>query len=95
MDLAIISQFHFNTNTKLPHKFLGRYSKFHEVDLAIISQFQCKHEATTYESFPDQYTVFSKTEEMEDVKDLRKCMNGPQKKYHGAGQRGLGELTTS
>jgi hypothetical protein len=28
--------------------------KFHEVDLPIISQFQYKHEATTYESFFDQ-----------------------------------------
>ena len=66
MDLPILSQFHFNTNTKLPHKFLGQYSKFHEVDLAVISQFQYKHEATTYESFSDQYIVFSKTEEMKE-----------------------------
>jgi hypothetical protein len=28
--------------------FLGQYIKFHEVDVAIISQFQYKHEATTY-----------------------------------------------
>ncbi len=34
-------------------EFLGQYSKFHEVDLAFISQFRYKQEATTYESFPD------------------------------------------
>jgi hypothetical protein len=40
---------------KKTFEFLGQYIKFHEVDLAIISQFQYKHEATTYESFFDQY----------------------------------------
>jgi hypothetical protein len=39
-------------------EFLGRYIKFHEVDLAIISQFQYKHEATTYESFFDQHLLY-------------------------------------
>ena len=39
---------------KKTFEFLGQYSKFHEVDLAIISQFQYNHEATTYESFSDQ-----------------------------------------
>ena len=38
-------------------EFLAQYSKFHKRDLAIISQFQYKHEATTYESFSDQNTV--------------------------------------
>ncbi len=33
---------------------LGQYSQFHEVDLGIISQFQYKHEGTTYESVSDQ-----------------------------------------
>jgi hypothetical protein len=40
--------------------FLGQYIKCHDVDprLAIPSQFQYKHEATTYESFFDQdYTT--------------------------------------
>ncbi len=34
--------------------FLGQYIKVHEVDIAVISQFQYKQEATTYESFLDQ-----------------------------------------
>jgi hypothetical protein len=36
---------------------LAQYSKFHEVDLAVISQFQYKHEDRTYESFFDQRVV--------------------------------------
>ena len=39
---------------KKTFEFLAQYSKFHEVDFAIISQFQYKHEAQTYESFFDQ-----------------------------------------
>ncbi len=35
-------------------EFLAYYNKFPEVDHTIISQFQYKHEVTTYESFFDQ-----------------------------------------
>jgi hypothetical protein len=41
---------------KLTHNSKIHFMKFvHEVDLAIISQFQYKHEARTYESFFNQY----------------------------------------
>jgi hypothetical protein len=39
---------------KKTFEFLGQYIKFHEVDLGIISQFQYKHECTTYENVSDQ-----------------------------------------
>jgi hypothetical protein len=42
---------------KIFFEFLAQYSKFHKRDLAIISQFQYKHEARTYESFFDQVSV--------------------------------------
>ncbi len=37
--------------------FLVQYIKFHEVDLANISQFQYKHEGGTYEIVFDQVTL--------------------------------------
>jgi hypothetical protein len=40
-------------------EFLGQYYKFYEVDVASSSQLQYKHDATTYESFPDQYYILT------------------------------------
>jgi hypothetical protein len=39
------------------HNKIHDTHRLHEVDLAIISKFQYKHEATTYESFFDQCRV--------------------------------------